>query len=112
MTFTVTSGTGTIRNFTANQLTLSGTLTKQGSILQFFGGSYNVTGKITGNSGSFDSDRGALVRLDAHSLPGGVITTGVQPAAILGGSTPHRRCVDNALPQARCSISEPTVRPH
>jgi autotransporter-associated beta strand protein len=50
----VTGGTGTIQNTTTNLLTLSGTLTKNGSILTFYQGSYSVTGRITGSSANSD----------------------------------------------------------
>jgi fibronectin-binding autotransporter adhesin len=55
--FSVTSGTGIINNTGGGTLTLSGTLDKTGTVLAFNKGNYNVTGKITGTSGTnFNSD--------------------------------------------------------
>lgn len=51
---TVTSKTGIIGNTSGSLLTLGGTLAHSGSILGFYGGSYNVTGKITGTAASSD----------------------------------------------------------
>jgi hypothetical protein len=50
----VTSGTGIIGNTSGSLLTLGGTLTHSGSILEFYGGSYNVTGKVTGSAAGSD----------------------------------------------------------
>ncbi len=82
---TVATGTtGIIRNYGANTLELAGTLTKSGSILQFYGGagSYNVSGRITGSAAGSDlllSDR-ATVTLSGVSDYNG-------PTKIIGGST-------------------------
>jgi len=51
---TVGSGTGIIGNTSGSLLTLGGTLTKSGSILEFYGGSYNVTSRITGSAPNSD----------------------------------------------------------
>ena len=51
-----TNGLGMIKNSGNGMLTLSGTLTKQASILELAGGSFNITGRIAGNSGGFNSD--------------------------------------------------------
>jgi autotransporter-associated beta strand protein len=93
--FTVTGGTGTIQNTGGGLLTLSGTLTKQGSILQFYGGSYNVTGQITGNSGSFDSDlilSNADVTLSQAATYNG-------PTKLMAGSS-LTAGINNALPSS------------
>jgi autotransporter-associated beta strand protein len=91
---TVSSGTGIIRSYGANTLTLAGTLTKQGSILQFFGGSYNVTGKITGATGSFDSD---LVLTNGASVTLSRAADYFGPTYVTAGST-LTAGVGNALP--------------
>jgi len=44
------AGTSFIQNSGAGTLTLGGLITKQNSVLEFEGGSYNVTGQITGGS--------------------------------------------------------------
>jgi fibronectin-binding autotransporter adhesin len=92
---TVTSGTGIIRNSGGGVLNLIGTLTKQGSILAFYGGSYNVTGTITGTSpgGSFNSD---LVLSNAAVTLGSAANY-YGPTALLAGST-LTAGVGNALP--------------
>ncbi len=51
---TITSGTGTLRNSGGQTLTLSGTLTKNGTVLNFGQGAFNVTGTITGASANSD----------------------------------------------------------
>lgn len=52
--FHVTSGTGIIANTGGGTLTLAGTLLHSGSTLGFQGGSYNVTGVITGSAANSD----------------------------------------------------------
>ncbi len=52
--FTVTGGTGTLRNSGGGTLTLSGTLSKNGTTLQFAEGAFNVTGAITGTAANSD----------------------------------------------------------
>jgi autotransporter-associated beta strand protein len=89
--------TGTINNTSGSLLTLSGNLTKQGSVLQFAGGSYNVTGTITGTSvgGYFNSD---LVLTNARmTLSSAANYYG--PTKLLGGSSLIAG-VDNALPSS------------
>lgn len=81
--FTVGSGKGTIQNFGVSTLTLAGTLTKTASILQIAGGSYNVTGRITGDSGSFNSD--LLLSNAAVTLSGANDYVG--PTYVTAGST-------------------------
>ena len=50
VTVTAGSGTGTITNSGGGLLTLSGTLSKDNSVLRLTGGSFNVTGLITGTT--------------------------------------------------------------
>ena len=50
----VTNGTGTIHNTGAGTLTLSGNLVKNGTILRFKNGTFNVTGVISGASANSD----------------------------------------------------------
>ena len=92
--FSVTSGTGIINNTGGGTLTLSGTLDKTGSTLDLSGGNYNVTGKITGTSGTnFNSDlilSNALVTLSTAADYYG-------PTYLVGGSTLNL-AVSNALP--------------
>jgi autotransporter-associated beta strand protein len=92
---TVTSGTGIIRNSGGGVLNLTGTLTKQGSVLAFYGGSYNVTGTITGTSpgNAFNSD---LVLSNA-AVTLGRSANFYGPTALLAGST-LTAGVANALP--------------
>ncbi|MEO6845689.1 MAG: autotransporter-associated beta strand repeat-containing protein [Chthoniobacterales bacterium] len=54
---TVSAGTGTISNTGSGVLTLSGTLTKANTVLAFSGGKFDISGQITGGTGStFNSD--------------------------------------------------------
>lgn len=50
VTVTAGSGTGTIQNSGGGLLTLSGTLSKDNSVLRLTGGAFNVTGLITGST--------------------------------------------------------------
>jgi autotransporter-associated beta strand protein len=50
----VTAGTGTLRNTGGDTLTLAGTLTKNGTILTFAEGDFDVTGTIAGASANSD----------------------------------------------------------
>ncbi|MFM8495662.1 MAG: beta strand repeat-containing protein, partial [Planctomycetia bacterium] len=50
VTVTAGSGTGTVTNSGGGLLTLSGTLSKDNSVLRLTGGSFNVTGLITGTT--------------------------------------------------------------
>jgi autotransporter-associated beta strand protein len=61
----VTSGTGTIRNAGGGTLDLSGSLSKNGAVLTFAGGSFSITGVISGASANSDLVvDGAVVALD------------------------------------------------
>jgi len=61
----VTSGTGTIRNTGGGTLALSGSLSKNGAVLTFAGGSFSITGVISGASANSDLVvDGAVVALD------------------------------------------------
>ena len=51
---TVTDGTGTLRNTGGGTLNLSGNLSKNGSVLTLAGGSFNITGVISGASADSD----------------------------------------------------------
>jgi autotransporter-associated beta strand protein len=51
---TVSTGTGVISNTGGGTLTLGGTLTKDGTTLKLTGGTFNVTGKITGTAANSD----------------------------------------------------------
>ena len=51
---TVSSGTGTVTNAGSGMLTLSGTLTKNGTVLRLTGGAFDVTGVITGANANSD----------------------------------------------------------
>jgi autotransporter-associated beta strand protein len=51
---TVTNGTGTLRNTGGGTLNLSGNLSKNGSVLTLAGGSFNITGVISGASADSD----------------------------------------------------------
>lgn len=51
---TVTSGTGTVTNSGGGTLTLSGGLSKNGTVLRLSGGTFNVTGLITGTIANSD----------------------------------------------------------
>ena len=89
----VTSGMGLIQNTSGSLLTLSGNLTKTGTILELAGGSFNVTGSILGNSGSYNSD--LIISNAAVTLSGNNSFYG--PVSILGGST-LTAGLNNALP--------------
>ena len=89
----VSSGAGLIQNTSGSLLTLSGSLTKEGSVLALAGGSFNVTGSILGDSGSYNSD--LLISNAAVTLSGNNSFYG--PVSILGGST-LTAGVANALP--------------
>jgi fibronectin-binding autotransporter adhesin len=61
----VTSGTGTIRNAGGGTLDLSGSLSKNGAVLTFAGGSFSITGVISGAGDNSDLVvDGAVVALD------------------------------------------------
>jgi autotransporter-associated beta strand protein len=51
---TVTDGTGTLRNTGGGTLALSGNLSKNGSVLTLTGGSFNITGGVSGASANSD----------------------------------------------------------
>ena len=89
----VASGLGAIINQSSSLLTLAGNLTKTGSILELAGGSFNVTGAITGNSGSFNSD--LILSNAAVTLSGNNSFYG--PVSVIAGST-LTSGVANAVP--------------
>ncbi|NBX01453.1 PEP-CTERM sorting domain-containing protein, partial [bacterium] len=89
-------GNNKIYNSGSGLLTLSGDLTKTGTVLALDGGSsgINVTGVIKGNSGSFNSDlvvSGGTVTLSAQN-------TYVGPTYVYGGGTLRNGNASGALP--------------
>jgi autotransporter-associated beta strand protein len=98
----VTSGTGTIRNTGSGLLTLTGSLTKNGTTLTLAGGSNGITvsGAIGGSAANSDLiiDGGSVTLASANSYNG--------PTAIINGAT-LTASVTNALPTAngRSAIS-------
>ena len=89
-------GNNKIYNSGSGLLTLSGDLTKTGTVLALDGGSsgINVTGLIKGNSGSFNSDlivSGGTVTLSAQN-------TYVGPTYVYGGGTLRNGNASGALP--------------
>jgi autotransporter-associated beta strand protein len=87
----VTSGTGTIGNTGGATLTLSGGLSHSGAILQFLGGSYNVTGQISGSSANSDLlINGASVTLAGSNTYNGptYLTNGATLNANVTGALP------------------------
>ena len=101
-TISVTSGNGTVRNTGSGLLTLSGTLTKNGTTLRLAGGSGGiaVSGAIVGSNANSDLliDGGSVTLASANSYNG--------PTAIINGATLTASVV-NALPTAngRSAIS-------
>jgi autotransporter-associated beta strand protein len=92
--FTVSASAGSagvIRNSGAGTLTLSNTLTKDGKVLTLTGGSFNVTGTITGASANSDLvvDAAAVTLSNANTYDG---PTYLRNAATLNAN------VANALP--------------
>ena len=89
---TVTTGTGTLRNTGGGTLNLSGNLSKNGSVLTLAGGSFNITGVISGASADSDIvvDNASVVTLsNANTYDG--------PTFIRNGSTLNANVV-GALP--------------
>ena len=89
---TVTNGTGTLRNTGGGTLNLSGNLSKNGSVLTLAGGSFNITGVISGASANSDFvvDNASVVTLsNANTYDG--------PTFIRNGSTLNANVV-GALP--------------
>jgi len=101
-TIMVTSGTGTIRNNGSGLLTLSGSLTKDGTTLTLAGGSGGITvnGAISGSSANSDLviDGGSVTLSSANTYNG--------PTSIINGAT-LIASVATALPTAngRSAIS-------
>ncbi|NBZ95173.1 MAG: hypothetical protein EBR40_01870 [Proteobacteria bacterium] len=107
----VTSGTGTIQNSTANLLTLSGNLIKNGTILQLYRGSYNVTGVISGSNPNSDLylNNASVTLSNAATFNGGTklfgastLTAGVSSAIPSGsfltvGGTDEESTVTNTV---------------
>ena len=101
-TISVTSGNGSVLNTGGGLLTLSGTLTKNGTTLRLAGGSGGITvsGAIVGSNANSDLviDGGSVTLASANSYNG--------PTALLNGATLTASVV-NALPTAngRSAIS-------
>ena len=89
---TVTDGTGTLRNTGGETLNLSGNLSKNGSVLTLAGGSFNITGVISGASANSDFvvDNASVVTLGNANTYNG-------PTFIRNGSTLNANVV-GALP--------------
>ena len=77
----VTSGTGFLRNSGAGTLTLSGGLSKNGTVLTFAEGSFDVTGAISGASANSD-----LV-VDAATVTLSIANTFNGPTLLRNGAT-------------------------
>lgn len=95
--FNVTSGTGILANTGVGTLTLSGTLLHSGTTLGFQGGSYNVTGAITGSTANSDlylSNAEVLFSNIANDFNGAVrIYAGSTLTLGLSGTLPSRSTV-------------------
>jgi T5SS/PEP-CTERM-associated repeat protein/autotransporter-associated beta strand protein len=92
---TVTNGTGVVLNTGGGTLTLAGRLTKANTTLVLAGGSFNVTGQITGgNAGTFNSD---LVVSNATVTVSATNNNYVGPTYVIAGATLING-VANALP--------------
>ena len=91
--FTVTGGTGTLHNSGGGTLTLSGTLSKNGTTLQFAEGAFNVTGAITGASANSDLvvDNATVTLSSANTFNGPIY---IRNAGVLNAN------VAGALPTA------------
>jgi autotransporter-associated beta strand protein len=89
------TGNGTISNGGGSTLTLSGTLTKLGDVLSLSGGAFNVTGPITGNSGSFNSD---LDVVNGSSVTLSNANNNYYGPTVVSGSSTLQNGVTNALP--------------
>lgn len=88
----VTSGTGTVRNSGGGLLTLSGTLSKNGTVLRLTGGQFNVTGTIVGANANSDLlvDGTSTVTLSAANTYNGPTFVSQASTLIVG--------VSNAIP--------------
>ena len=84
---TVTGGTGQLSNSGGSVLTLSGSLNKTGTVLDFSTGKFVVTGQITGNTGSPNSD--VVLGTPTGSTTVGLTNTNTYngPTTIYNGST-------------------------
>ncbi|MBU3665816.1 MAG: hypothetical protein FGM15_08080 [Chthoniobacterales bacterium] len=93
--FTVTGGTGTLRNTGGGTLTLSGGLSKNGTVLQFNSGNFNITGVISGaNANSdliVDSATVTLSNANTYNGPTYVRNAGVLNANVAGALPTNTR---------------------
>jgi autotransporter-associated beta strand protein len=91
----VTSGTGTIRNAGGGTLDLSGSLSKNGAVLTFAGGSFSITGVISGASANSDLVvDGAIVALDntnTYNGPTYIRNAGALVANVVGAMPTNTR---------------------
>ena len=94
-TITVTSGTGTIRNNGSGLLTLSGSLTKDGTTLTLAGGNSGIT--VSGAIGGSNANSDLLIDGGTVNLTGTNTYNG--PTSIINGATLNAN-VGNALPTA------------
>jgi autotransporter-associated beta strand protein len=89
----LTNGIGTIGNTGGGSLTLAGALSHSGSILQFLGGAYNVTGQISGSS----PNSGLLINRATVILSGSNTYNG--PVYLTNGATLNANAA-GAIPSA------------
>ncbi len=88
---TVTSATGTLRNTGSGTVVLTGSLTKDGSVLAFAGGNFSISGAILGNSPNSDLlvDAATVSLLSSNAYDGPTyIRNGGTLNAISAGSLP------------------------
>lgn len=90
---TVLAGNAVIQNASGGLLTLSGPIRNQGSLLELYGGSYNVSANISGNNGLFQS--GLILSNASATLSGS--NTFYGPALLVAGSSLLEGAA-NALP--------------
>jgi fibronectin-binding autotransporter adhesin len=105
ITITAGSGTGTITNAGGGLLTLSGNLSKDNSVLRLTGGSFNVTGLITGATpGASD------LIVDAATVTLSNTNTYDGPTFVYGSGT-LALGIDNAIPNtSRVELGNATTR--
>jgi autotransporter-associated beta strand protein len=91
----VTNGTGTIQNTGGGTLTLAGSLSKNGTVLVFSNGAFNVTGVISGSSANSDLvvDNATVTLSNANSYNGPtyIRNAGNLTAAVIGAMPTNTR---------------------
>jgi autotransporter-associated beta strand protein len=105
---TVTEGTGTLRNTGGGTLNLSGNLSKNGSVLTLAGGSFNITGVISGASANSDFvvDAGTTVTLsnaNTYNGPTFIRNTSTLNANVVG-ALPTTVFVDGVPTSTRSEV--------